>query len=773
MLYRFAFGLLLWIIKLSEAVDSFQAVNIGAQPGLGPSASPERKVCGAADQYVTVIVFGDSQDTVCSVSYTNKKDAPTDGICNKSAFPPGCHTYKGGLVLSIGRWAQKTNNPMVQQVLNNIGLENVTSVGGLFLDVADGSVVHGLRFLQNLQTITDSGLQVLGSPTLDGLPGLQQVSSIDGNVFIVQTGMTNLTSLSKLLVVGKGMVVIANHNLSSIVGMEKLITVGGPLMLADNSQLQNLTGLDKLVAVGIDPTASVFSGLSITRNKQLVNLKGLSSLVSVGGPVTITDNPRLTSLDGLESLSNVNTLNQGHVQGLHVAYNWRLQDIKALSVLARCSGSTSTRSDNQHGIIVEVYPQRHLDNVTNVNHAHEPPSHTSSDAPPAGQSSAPSPANAWLGALQPLGQAPQGPDAVGVAPAPAKARTPRRRRPRSGQEAEAVPIAAGSESGGGQVDQSSGLAVQTGAPVSHSVDDQSPKEPPAQPTPLQFVPNGAASLPFEPVLPGFSIPSISAAVASVQNALPGLPIRLPFLLSALQKKEHVTIEDIAAQLAPLPASGIAEEDAINSDQVGMEERASSGNLWVDLNHEGIPPGFLDIIGDPYTSPQVLTVVKDHEDSPADSAILPDTNRDTILESYLTRPSDQEALESPAEDQLEDRTGGPNLQRQQILSGALESLTGPSVLTYKATVDLFVEIQHPGKDSSRKRSGVPPLANRADGGSVTDLLVYRCILRTWSDICKYIDSPESVDSGTNWVTSGVCTQVYPHIPGSPSLIGMRL
>jgi hypothetical protein len=96
-------------------------------------------------------------------------------------------------------------------------------------------------------------------------------------------------------------------------------------MLADNSKLHNLTGLGKLVAVGIDPTASGFTGLSISRNGQLANLQGLNSLVSIGGPLSIMDNPRLTSLDGLQTLSAINALGQSLSGVLHVAYNWRLQ----------------------------------------------------------------------------------------------------------------------------------------------------------------------------------------------------------------------------------------------------------------------------------------------------------------------------------------------------------------------------------------------------------------------------------------------------------------
>jgi hypothetical protein len=58
---------------------------------------------------------------------------------------------------------------MVEQVLDNLGLSELISVGGLFLDVAEGSFIRQLPFLQGLRTITDTGLQViLPSPQCTG-----------------------------------------------------------------------------------------------------------------------------------------------------------------------------------------------------------------------------------------------------------------------------------------------------------------------------------------------------------------------------------------------------------------------------------------------------------------------------------------------------------------------------------------------------------------------------------------------------------------------------
>jgi hypothetical protein len=71
-------------------------------------------------------------------------------------------------------------------------------------------------------------VQVLGSPTLDGLPGLVQVAAIDGHVFLVQTGMSSLRSLNSVSTIGRSMVLIGNHNLTELSGMDRLSSVGTP-----------------------------------------------------------------------------------------------------------------------------------------------------------------------------------------------------------------------------------------------------------------------------------------------------------------------------------------------------------------------------------------------------------------------------------------------------------------------------------------------------------------------------------------------------------------
>jgi hypothetical protein len=168
----------------------------------------------------------------------------------------------------------------------------------------------------------------------------------------------------------------------------------------------------------------------------------------------------------------------------------------------------------------------------------------------------------------------------------------------------------------------------------------------------------------------------------------------------------------------------------------------------------------------------IQVVGGHEDDSEESAILPDNRQGLFMESYL-RQSSEISSTAPAQ-ALQDTIPGEQNLETHISTEALQSMLGNQLLSsapIEASIDLFIEIQHHGKDGLGSKGSHGP-NGKGEATNATDLVVYRCILETWNDICRYIASPESVDSGTSWVTSGVCTQVFPHVPGSPVLIGTR-
>jgi hypothetical protein len=237
-----------------------------------------------------------------------------------------------------------------------------------------------------------------------------------------------------------------------------------------------------------------------------------------------------------------------------------VQDIKALSVLARCSGSASTRTDSQRSVLVEVYPQRHKKNITSLDlfrkqpsQASEAPANDSKFALSSGREElAATPQRDW----QDL-KAPQEGFDTYVAASPAKSRRKHRRVSRQ-EKAAAMRRAESVKSADASVQPAPDHAEQTGAPASHQTNDEPPTGPPtqiAQGPPLI----GGAALPWQNAIPQFTLPSISAAVNSVQTALPRLPIRLPFLLSALQSRDNVTVDETADVLASYlevsPSSG--------------------------------------------------------------------------------------------------------------------------------------------------------------------------------------------------------------------------
>lgn len=128
--------------------------------------------------------------------------------------------------------------------------------------------------------------------------------------------ITNLLSLSELENVAGNVSITLNPQLGSLAGLENLTSVGGNLFIL-RTPLQSLSGLSGLQSVG--------GQFQINRVAALQNLAGLSSLSVVEGGIDILSNPSLTSLDGLEGVQSA--------QSLVIESNPQLTNVDALSGL--------------------------------------------------------------------------------------------------------------------------------------------------------------------------------------------------------------------------------------------------------------------------------------------------------------------------------------------------------------------------------------------------------------------------------------------------------
>lgn len=121
------------------------------------------------------------------------------------------------------------------------------------------------------------------------LDGLNQITSIEGDLDITAEGLTDLTGLNNLDSIG-GSLGIDSPTIKNLSGLDKLEIIGGHLRIDHNEYLSDLTGLGNVKAIGGD--------LMIRSNYSLVSLAGLDN-ISPNSIIhlTITDNNSLTVCD--------------------------------------------------------------------------------------------------------------------------------------------------------------------------------------------------------------------------------------------------------------------------------------------------------------------------------------------------------------------------------------------------------------------------------------------------------------------------------------------
>jgi hypothetical protein len=204
----------------------------------------------------------------------------------------------------------------VDPLISNLGgLDGLVSVGGdlqiLGADITSLEGLTALRSVGGLLSLTSTpklaslngasqlaslgGLAISAAPALESVAALAEVT-VDGNLFIRETGLASLNGLEKFS--GAGSVVIQrNDALENIEALAGVTMIGGELDLLRNPALTRVS-LDALTMVAQTVSFSNIGG------EQLVDLAGLGSLTSIGTDLVISSTS-LTSLRGLEQLRSV------------------------------------------------------------------------------------------------------------------------------------------------------------------------------------------------------------------------------------------------------------------------------------------------------------------------------------------------------------------------------------------------------------------------------------------------------------------------------------
>ncbi len=178
-------------------------------------------------------------------------------------------------------------------------------------------------------------------------------TTIEGNLEIYKTSLTNLAQLASLKVV-KGDVYIGiydykrdleegNEFLVSLEGLENLTEVSGELEIRDNEALATIEALKNLKTVnklnisynpklttlkGLDKlSGELLGGLQIYKNKRLEEITQLSGITLVGDHLVVNSNLSIQSLEGLH---NIKSVKNGY---LGVRSNDNLKDLKGLRKL--------------------------------------------------------------------------------------------------------------------------------------------------------------------------------------------------------------------------------------------------------------------------------------------------------------------------------------------------------------------------------------------------------------------------------------------------------
>ncbi len=114
----------------------------------------------------------------------------------------------------------------------------------------------------------------------------------------------------------------------------KLKIIGGELLVCDTEHLISLRGLENLTTLrsnGLYFFSDVEMGISIEANKNLVDISALRNLTKTSYNLHIAHNPKLETLEGLNNFQSVGRY-------LVIDDNKQLKDISALSKLTQIRG---------------------------------------------------------------------------------------------------------------------------------------------------------------------------------------------------------------------------------------------------------------------------------------------------------------------------------------------------------------------------------------------------------------------------------------------------
>ena len=166
-----------------------------------------------------------------------------------------------------------------------------TIEGNVEISGSDITNLNGLDILIDVQ----GNLVIEENDTLASLSGLNNITSVGGTLRIFQNPLlTSLVGLENVSFIGGNLRVTQNNNLMDLSALINITSIGENLRIFQNQALASLAGLDNVAIVG--------DNLRISDNDALTSLTSLNKLTAINGELGITENDVLTSLSGLDSI---------------------------------------------------------------------------------------------------------------------------------------------------------------------------------------------------------------------------------------------------------------------------------------------------------------------------------------------------------------------------------------------------------------------------------------------------------------------------------------
>ncbi|MCB2222016.1 MAG: T9SS type A sorting domain-containing protein [Bacteroidetes bacterium] len=224
---------------------------------------------------------------------------------------PGCTEIEGDVIING------------DDISNLSGLNVITTVSGS-LKIYGNNILTSLSGLENLVSIDSNlyiGNKILinrygwwygeGNPMLLNLEGLSNLNYIGKNILIIYNeSLTSLTGLENVPSLLGNLEIICNNLLENLNGLNNINSIEGDLVIGGNNGLINLSGLENLETVNGNFSLHVRLGGWLygyeVGNQSLLNLTGLNNLSYVNGGLTICNNNSLENLTGLENLTAIN-----------------------------------------------------------------------------------------------------------------------------------------------------------------------------------------------------------------------------------------------------------------------------------------------------------------------------------------------------------------------------------------------------------------------------------------------------------------------------------